>query len=180
MKPINGEARDKMANDQAVQALDEIDFAILQHLQRDATITNAELAQRIELSPSACLGRTKRLKKNGIIKRYTAIIDEQKVGLEVVNYVSVTLDPHDRQTTEAFLRRVREIPNIMECYNISGAYDYFLKIISPTIKDYRNFLIDTLIEVPGVGKVETSVVLSTEKQSFELPLSESRLWGKNK
>ncbi|NOX26420.1 MAG: Lrp/AsnC family transcriptional regulator [Deltaproteobacteria bacterium] len=168
-----------MAKDQPVQALDEIDFAILSQQQRDATITNAELAQKIELSPSACLGRTKRLKKSGIIKRYTAIIDEQKIGLEVVTYVSITLEPHDRQTTEAFLRRIREIPNVMECYNVSGAYDYFLKIISPTIKDYRNFLIDTLIEVPGVGKVETSVVLSTEKQSFQLPLSESRLW-KNK
>lgn len=165
-----------MINGQAAQVLDEIDFAILAHLQSDATISNAELAKQIALSPSACLGRTKRLKESGIIKRYTAVVDEQKIGLEMVAYVFVTLDPHDRQTTEAFLASIREISNVMECYNISGVYDYLLKIICPTIKEYRNFLIDTLIEVPGVGKVETSVVLSTEKQSFQLPLSSSRLW----
>jgi len=168
-----------MLNGQSAQMLDEIDFAILAYLQNDATITNAELAKKIELSPSACLGRTKRLKENGIIKGYTAIIDEQKIGLEVVTYVFVTLATHDRRTTEAFLKSVRKIPNVLECYNISGGYDYLLKIICPTIKDYRDFVIDTLIEVPGVGKVETSVVLSTEKQSFQLPLSVSRLW-KNK
>lgn len=158
-----------MANGQPAQLFDEMDFAILGHLQDDAMVTNAQLAKKIGLSPSACLGRVKRLKDSGVIRKYAAIIDAQKVGLEVVTYVFVTLSPHDRETTESFLANIRRIPNVMECYNISGVYDYLLKIISPTIKDYRNFLIDTLIEVPGVGKVETSVVLSTEKQSYQLP-----------
>lgn len=163
-----------MQNGQTNQQFDAIDFEIIGHLQKDATITNAELAKNIQLSPSACLGRTKRLKEAGVIKQYAAIIDEQKVGLEVVTFVFVTLTPHDRTTTELFLARIREIQNVTECYNISGSYDYLLKIISPSIKDYRNFVIDKLIEVPGVGKVETSVVLSTEKQSFALPLDSSR------
>ncbi|MBA3014099.1 MAG: Lrp/AsnC family transcriptional regulator [Proteobacteria bacterium] len=156
--------------------LDEIDFAILTYLQSDATITNAELAKKIELSPSSCLGRTKRLKESGIIKRYAVIVDEKKIGLEIVTYVFVTLSPHDRKTTEAFLERIREIQNVVECHNISGVYDYLLKIVSPSIQEYRDFVIDTLIEAPGVGKVETSVVLSTEKQSFQLPLVKSKLW----
>lgn len=163
-----------MMNEYASQAYDAIDLAILTLLQQDATITNAELAKQVGLSASACLGRVKRLRDGGVIKKYAAIIDEQKVGLEVVTYVFVTLTPHDRETTESFLASIREIPHVMECYNISGVYDYLLKIIAPTIKDYRNFVIDTLIEVPGVGKVETSVVLSTEKQSFQLPLTASK------
>ncbi len=158
--------------------IDEKDLAILSQLQQDSTITNAELAKQVGLSPSACLGRSKRLKETGMIKQFVAILDEQKVGLEIVTFVFVTLQPHDRKTTEEFLDAIRRIPHIMECYNISGNYDYLLKILAPSISAYRNFVIDTLIEVPGVGKVETTVVLSSEKLSHQLPLSNSRLWHK--
>ncbi len=158
--------------------IDEKDLAILSQLQQDSTITNAELAKQVGLSPSACLGRSKRLKENGMIKQFVAVLDEQKVGLEIVTFVFVTLQPHDRKTTEEFLDAIRRIPHIMECYNISGNYDYLLKILAPSISAYRNFVIDTLIEVPGVGKVETTVVLSSEKLSHQLPLSDSRLWHK--
>ena len=165
-----------MSNDQPGQAYDEIDLVILTHLQRDGAVTNAELAKQVGLSPSACLGRTKRLRESGVIKRFVAVLDEQKVGLDVVTYVFVNLEPHDRETTEAFLAGIREIPQVMECHNISGHFDYLLKIVAPAIKDYRDFVIDTLIEVPGVGKVESSVVLSCEKQSYELPLQSSNIW----
>lgn len=167
-----------MSNTAPTTPFDERDLAILSLLQKDSTITNAELAKQVGLSASACLGRTKRLKECGVIKQFVAILDEEKAGLEVVTYVFVTLSPHDRATTESFLDRIREIPNVMECYNISGNYDYLLKILSASISAYRNFVIDTLIEVPGVGKVETTVVLSSEKQSYQLPLAASRLWHK--
>lgn len=166
------------ANQQPNQTYDEVDMAILGHLQRDSTITNAELAKQVGLSPSACLGRTKRLKEAGIIKQFVAIVDERKIGLEIVTFVAVSLAPHDRKTTEAFLESIRATPNVLECHNISGVHDYLLKIVSPSINDYRNFVIDTLIEVPGVGKVETSVVLSSEKLSYQLPLAEAKLWKK--
>ena len=165
-----------MLNDIQNHSYDETDLTILTHLQKDASTTNADLAKQVGLSASACLGRVKRLKETGVIKRLTAVIDEEKVGLEIVTFVFVTLSPHDRETTENFLTHIRGLANIQECYNISGNYDYLLKIISPSIKDYRNFVIDKLIEVPGVGKVETSVVLSSEKQSHQLPLSDSNLW----
>lgn len=149
---------------------DDLDMAILSNLQKDATITNAELAKKVGLSPSACLGRSKRLKDTGVIKQFAAIVDAQKVGLEIVTFVFVSLTPHDRQTTEAFLNRIKKIPNVMECHNISGVHDYLLKIVTPSISEYRNFIIDELIEVPGVGKVESAVVLSSEKLSYQLPL----------
>jgi len=117
----------------------------------------------------------KRLKETGVLKQVVAIVDEQKVGLGVVTFVFVSLTPHDRETTEAFLKSIREIPNVMECHNISGVHDYLLKIVAPSINEYRNFVIDKLIEVPGVGKVETSVVLSSEKLSYQLPLGKALL-----
>jgi len=165
-----------MDNDQASPRYDEIDLTILTHLQEDATVTNVELAKRIGLSPSACLGRIRRLKEAGVIKRLTAILDEQKVGLEAVTFVFVTLSPHDRVTTETFLAHIHGLDNVQECYSISGKYDYLLKIISTSLAQYRNFVIDTLIEAPGVDKVETTVVLSNEKQTYQLPLLDSRLW----
>ena len=152
------------------QKYDHLDMAILSQLQKDATITNAELAKNVGLSPSACLGRVKRLKDTGVIKQFVAIVDEQKVGLEIITFVFVSLTPHDRKTTDAFLHRIKKIPNVMECHNISGVHDYLLKIVAPSISAYRNFIIDELIEVPGVGKVETAVVLSSEKLSYQLPL----------
>jgi len=151
--------------------LDGVDMEILAHLQKDGAMSNAEMAKKIQLSPSACLGRTKRLRQAGVIQRYAAIIDAAKVGLDVFTYVFVSLEPHDRQTTEAFLASIKEIDRVTECHNISGNHDYLLKVVSRNIKEYRDFVIDTLIEVPGVGKVETSVVLSTEKMSYRLPLS---------
>ncbi|MEJ2691365.1 MAG: Lrp/AsnC family transcriptional regulator [Deltaproteobacteria bacterium] len=165
-----------MTTSPQAQVYDQVDMAILSLLQADATITNAELAKQVGLSPSACLGRTRRLKEAGILKGFVAILDEQKVGLEVVTFVFVSLTPHNRKTTEAFLKGIHEIPQVMECHNISGVHDYLLKIVAPSISDYRSFIIDTLIEVPGVDKIETSVVLSCEKLSHQLPLAESRLW----
>jgi Lrp/AsnC family transcriptional regulator len=167
-----------ITNQQSNQTYDEVDMAILTYLQKDSTITNSKLAYKVNLSPSACLGRTKRLREAGILKQFIAIVDEQKIGLEAVTFVFVSLEPHDRETTEAFLTHIRAIPNIMECHNISGVHDYLLKIVSPSITAYRNFVIDTLIGVPGVGKVETSVVLSSDKQSYQLPLSDAKIWKK--
>ena len=165
-------------NQQSDQIYDDVDIAILTHLQKDSTITNAELAKQVGLSPSACLGRTKRLKDSGIIRQFTAIIDNKKVGLEVVTFVFVSLEPHDRRTTELFLSSIQETPQIIECHNISGVHDYLLKIVAPSISAYRNFVIDTLIELPGVGKIESSFILSSEKMSSELPLYESGLLKK--
>ena len=156
---------------QANQTYDQVDMAILSLLQADATITNAELAKQVGLSPSACLGRTKRLKETGVLKQIVAIVDEQKVGLEVVSFVFVSLTPHNRKTTDSFLKSIHKLPQVMECHNISGVHDYLLKIVAPSISDYRSFVIDKLIEVPGVGKVETSMVLSCEKLSHQLPLN---------
>lgn len=151
---------------------DNYDKEIINILQSDSSISNIELSKKIGLSPSACLGRTKRLKELGIIKQYAAIIDEKKVGLEIVAFTFVNLSPHNRNTANVFLSKVKETPQILECYNITGNWDYLLKIVSHNIATYRDFVIDSLLEFPGINKVETNIVLCTDKQSFYLPIGQ--------
>ena len=151
---------------------DNYDKEIINILQNDSSISNIELSKKIGLSPSTCLGRTKSLKELGIIKQYAAIIDEKKVGLEIVAFTFVNLSPHNRNTANAFLSKVKETPQILECYNITGNWDYLLKIVSHNIATYRDFVIDSLLEFPGINKVETNIVLCTDKQSFYLPIDQ--------
>lgn len=152
--------------------LDSCDKIIIDCLQNDPLISNLDLSKKAGLSPSACLSRTKRLKELGVIKQFAAIIDGKKVGWEVIAFTYVNLSPHNRETSNAFLARVKETRPIQECYNITGSWDYLLKIVSPDIASCRDFLIDTLLTFPGVNKIETSIVLSTDKQSFDLPVNE--------
>jgi len=163
-----------MPDDQLVP--DDVDLAMLRLLQADASITNAELAANVGLSPSACLSRTKRLRERGFIEKFTAVVDEKKVGLTVTAFAFVTLAKHSRSAADSFLRQIESIAQVMECYNITGCADYLLKIVALDMSAYRDFVIDQVIEIPEVEHVETLVVLKTEKRSFELPLEQSSIW----
>jgi Lrp/AsnC family transcriptional regulator len=153
--------------------LDDTDIAILELLQADASVSNSELAARVGLSPSACLARVNRLRERGVIERFTAIVEHEKVGLPVTTFSFVTLSKHSRKAAEAFLQKIMDMSQVTECYNVTGRADYLLKIIAPGISSYRDFVIDGLIGIPGVEHVETLVVMKTEKRSFSLPLSTS-------
>lgn len=155
------------------QNLDSTDRAILNILQQDGALPNATLANKVKLSPSPCLSRTRRLREEGIIQQTVAIVDERKVGLETVAFTFITLSPHNRQMAEAFVERTKNTSWILECYNITGSWDYLLKIVAPNIGSYRNFVLDELLDMPAVQKVETLVVLRTEKKSFRLPIETS-------
>jgi Lrp/AsnC family leucine-responsive transcriptional regulator len=156
--------------------LDETDAAILDLLQADASIANSDLAAKVGLSPSACLARTKRLRERGVVRDFTALVDQEMVGLPVTTFTFVTLAKHSRKAAETFLKRIAAMPQVMECYNVTGHADYLLKIVAPDISSYRDFVIDGLIGVPGVDHVETLVVLKTEKRQLRLPLNLSSLW----
>jgi len=153
---------------------DEVDKQIIDLLQADPVISNKDLAEKVGLSPSACLSRTKRLKEIGVIKKFAAIIDEKMLGYEVIAFTFVNLSPHNRDITNAFLARIEQTPQILECYNISGSWDYLIKIVAHSLADCRDFLIDTLLAFPGVNKIETSMVLSTDKQSFCFPVESAK------
>jgi len=150
--------------------LDEIDVAILEALQADCLVANNELADRVGLSPSACLMRTKKLRESGIIRACVAVVDEEAVGLEVTAFAFVTLAPHDRETARSFLRRIEKTPQVIECWHVTGRADYLLKTVAPDISAYRDFLMDTLIPTAGVSHVETLITLKAEKRSLRLPI----------
>ena len=150
--------------------LDHHDKVILHALQEDSSISNLELSKLIGLSPSACLARTKNLKELGVIQQFTAFIDEKKMGIELMAFTMVNLSPLNREVANNFLERINEIPNVIECYTLTGSRDYLLKVVTKDMSAFRDFIIDSLMAIPGVSRVETSIVMNTEKRTLTIPL----------
>lgn len=151
-------------------ALDHYDKAIIYALQEDSSISNFELSKAIGLSPSACLARTKNLREQGVIQQFTMFVDEKKLGMETIAFAMVNLSPLTRETANSFVEKINHIPNVLECYTITGERDYLLKIVAQDMVVYRDFVIDTLMAIPGVNRVETSMVMQTEKRTLSIPL----------
>ncbi|WP_434511807.1 Lrp/AsnC family transcriptional regulator [Desulfitobacterium sp. AusDCA] len=151
-------------------ALDHYDKAIIYALQEDSSISNLELSKAIGLSPSACLARTKNLREQGVIQQFTMFVDEKKLGMETIAFAMVNLSPLTRETANSFVEKINHIPNVLECYTITGERDYLLKIVAQDMVVYRDFVIDTLMAIPGVNRVETSMVMQTEKRTLSIPL----------
>lgn len=152
--------------------LDAQDKAIIHALQEDSSISNLELSKKIGLSPSACLTRTKNLKEQGVIKQYTAIVDEQKLGIGLIAFTMVNLSPLTREVANNFLATINEIPNVLECYTVTGSRDFLLKVVAKDIGSFRDFIIDTIMAIPGVDKVETSIVMNRDKCTLTIPIDQ--------
>ena len=150
--------------------LDKIDKTLLKLLQTNSRISNSELAEKVKLSASACLNRVSRLREKGAIKQFATIVNPKDIGLEVTTFTFVALSQHNRKIAEEFVRKINAIEQILECYHVTGEFDYLLKIVAPDISAYRDFLIDELLEITGVSKAETLVVLKSEKQIYNLPI----------
>jgi len=152
--------------------LDHIDKAILRELQEDASISNLNLSKKIGLSPSACLARKKNLIETGVIKKFTTIVDEKKLGMEVLAFVFINLSPLNRKTIHTFLEDVNKYPQIQECYTLTGSHDYLLKIVARDMISYRNFIIDSLMQNASISFVETSMVIGVDKRTVYVPINE--------
>lgn len=152
--------------------LDTSDIAILTELQEDARIPNSELAPKVGLSTSACLARTNRLREQGVIKQFATIVDHEKVGFDIVAFTFVDLSPHSQQIAAAFSAAIEKLANVTESYHLTGVHDYMLKIVARNLPDYRDFIHNSLLTIPGVSKVESMMVLNIEKQQLALPVSE--------
>jgi len=151
--------------------LDAFDRKILALLQRDGRISNQELAERIGLSPTPCSRRVKRLEQEGIISRSVTLLDPGKVGLSLVAYIQITMDRHTPDCVQRFQNRVREFPEVLECYVMAGnASDYMVKVIVPDMDAYQHFLFDNITCIEGVTGVQSSFVLNTVVEKTELPL----------
>lgn len=153
-----------------LQNLDEIDLALLQYLQEDARITNTELARRVDLSPPGLQRRVRKLEESGVIERYATVVNREAVGFDMLCFVQVTLQRHNPEGNKGFKDVVAAMPEVMECYHITGEYDYLLKVAVRNRKHLEAFLLDDLTPVPGMDKIRTSLVLRDIKTTNAVPL----------
>ena len=150
------------------EILDEIDLQILKTLQKNAKLTTKELAEAVHLTPTPVFERQKRLERQGYIRRYVAILDPEKLGLGLQVFCKVKLKQINREIAEAFTRRIQRIPEVTECYNTSGAYDYLLKVRARDMKQYQEFVLTKLGNIESVGSIESTFVMSEVKQNYSI------------
>lgn len=151
--------------------LDRIDLRLLATVQAEGRITNAELAERVNLSPSACLRRLQHLEAGGVITGYAAQVDPQAVGLGLQAFVRVQLEKHEAAMIERFVERVASWDEVVACHALTGDMDYLLHVYVADLADFSRFLLDHLLNAAGVADVNSSFVLRTVKRSPSLPLS---------
>lgn len=152
--------------------LDEIDVRILDHMQGDARLTNVELAERVGLSPSPCLRRLRKLENDGVIQGYMTFVDQTKVGLPVSVFVSVALREQSETALEEFEASVAALPEVMECYLMTGTSDYLMRVVTRDLADYERFLKNHLTRIPAIASIQSSFALKQVTYRTALPLSE--------
>lgn len=155
-----------------MKPLDKINRKILNILQENSAITNADLAQKIGLAPASTLERVRKLEKNGIIKKYVALVDAPKVGKRAMVFVIVNMASHTVDSIREFMMQVQQLPEVLECYRLAGNKDYILKIVTDDIKSYESFSVEKLARLPGVARMNTYFVLGAAKEQTCIPISE--------
>ncbi len=153
------------------RALDDVDRRILSSLQADGRLTATELADKAGLTTSPCLRRLRLLEEAGIIRGYTALIDQSKVGLPISVFVSIKLERQSEQAMERFETAVRRCPEVLECYLMTGPRDYLLRVVARDLDDYERFVKGTLTRISGIANIESSFALGQVKHSNALPIS---------
>ncbi|MAF83447.1 MAG: Lrp/AsnC family transcriptional regulator [Gammaproteobacteria bacterium] len=162
-----------MSKKQRQISLDQHDHAILLELQTDGRMSNVVLAERINLSESATLRRVRALEQVGLIEGYSARIDQALVGLSGNVFVNITLQRQDQQDLEVFEEAVQQVPEVMECYLMSGNFDYLLRVVVADTADFERIHSQKLTRLPGVSRVQSSFALRTVRKSSVLPTVDS-------
>ena len=148
---------------QRMAKMDDINQKILQELSRDARQSNLNLAERVGLSPSACLRRVQDLERAGVIKSYRAVIDPAKVGLGFLAYVTVGLNSHTKSAQEAFERAMTRARDVRECHNVTGTVEYLLRVETEDLAAYKHFHTEVLGVLPQVREITSFVVMGSPK-----------------
>ncbi len=151
-------------------AMDAIDKAILSTLQTEGNISIVDLAKRIALSTPATHARLQRLKAQGYIDGYVALVNRERVGFDLMCFVHISLAAHTTEQVEKIRKAIAQMPEVLECYHITGEYDYILKVALRNRKDLERFLLDRLTPIPGMARIHTSLVLNEVKATTALPL----------
>jgi DNA-binding Lrp family transcriptional regulator len=150
--------------------LDQFDLKILRALQLDGRLTNNELSEKIALSASQCSRRRARLEAEGFIRGYQAMLDRERLGLDLLVVISVTLATHNRDNAQRFARLVNDLPEVLEAYSLTGEMDYHIKVVVRGLSDLSRFVNEVLLPHDSVQHVKTAIVLNTLKQFGPLPI----------
>jgi len=154
----------------AISELDSIDRRILVALQKRGRMSNADLSEKVNLSPSACHRRVQRLETDGFIKDYVALLDPRKLGRPSTVFVEITLSGQADEVLEAFEREVAKIPDVLECHLMAGTADYLLKVVAQDTEDFARIHRRYLARLPGVAQMQSSFALRTVFKTTALPV----------
>ena len=150
--------------------LDDIDRRILGILQEDASLSSAQVAEKVGLSSSPCWRRIQRLEKAGVIRKRVALLDPAALGLGIVVFASVRLTAHGRPALREFAAAVERYPVVLECYTVSGGQDYLLRVATRDIHAYEVFLREHLLQLPSVGEVHSRIAITQVKYTTAMPI----------
>lgn len=149
---------------------DATDLKILEILQTNSNITNAQLAQEIGLSPAPTLERVKKLENAGVIKSYHAVIDHASVGLGVSTFVMVTIKGHNRENIDKFINAISQIKEVVECHHVTGQADFIMRVVCSDIPAYQKLMLEKVSNIEVVDGMQSMVILSTFKESKVIPI----------
>jgi len=153
-----------------MEPLDRYECRILELLQEDATLSNADLAERIGLSQTPCWRRVQRLRESGVIRQQVALVDRRKVGLNAQVFAQVKLNTHGRQHLDEFAAAIQTFPEVLEAYVLMGSVDFLLRVVAADIEAYERFFFEKLSQVAGIQEINSIVALSEIKSTTALPL----------
>ncbi len=152
------------------QSLDNQDINILDLMQSDASLTSNEIAAKTNMSQSPCWRRMNRVEKNGIVRKKVALLDRERLGMEVVVFATVNLSAQGDTNLVSFEQHVMQYPEVMECYTMAGSWDYMLKIVTKNIQNYEKFVRSKLTAIPIIREVHSHIAVTEIKNTTELPL----------
>lgn len=155
-------------------ALDRIDIKILNELQQNASLTNVELASRVNLSPSPCLARVKTLEKLGVIDRRIAVLDPAVLGIGVTAFIQVKLEKQVQLSLDNFTRAIDRLSQVMECYLMTGDSDYLLRVMVSDIEDLEDLIVNKISRIPGVSSIRSNLALKRISHKTVLPIDTNR------
>ena len=153
-----------------MNSLDDFDIKILNALQQDARISNVKLAKQLSISEAPCWRRLQRLKKNGVIEGYQAVLNRRKLGFGVMSFIQLKFVQHDEELTRLFENAINDWPEVMACHSISGAADFLLIVVARNLDEYVEFIDRKLRKIPGITDITSNISLRELKSSFKLPL----------
>jgi Lrp/AsnC family transcriptional regulator, leucine-responsive regulatory protein len=148
--------------------LDSKDVEILRLVQENAKLTVRDIAVKIHLSATPTHERIKRLEKHGVIMKYAALLDNRMVNKSIMVICNVSLRDHDKKTAQRFIESVQGFKEVIECYNISGEFDFMLKIVAESMESYHDFFVNKLSEIPGIGQTKSSFVMDSIKDTHQV------------